>query len=94
MSLSILLTGYIPHLEERLHNEYVALILQAKQLEAAIDEQSKFTEDGQAYDGPRYWLDRIESMKRAYTQLEAENEELQELFVYFFGENYKELAKG
>ena len=27
-------------------------------------------------------------------QLEAENEELQELFVYFFGENYKELAKG
>ena len=26
--------------------------------------------------------------------LEAENEELRELFVYFFGENYKELAKG
>ena len=27
-------------------------------------------------------------------QLEAENEELRELFVYFFGENYEGLAKG
>ncbi len=28
------------------------------------------------------------------SQLEAENEELRELFVYFFGENYEELAEG
>ena len=45
------------------------------QLEAAIDEQSKFAPDGQAVDGPRYWLDRIESMERARANLQADHDE-------------------
>ena len=33
------------------------------------------------------------NLKPDMTKLEAENEELRELFVYFFGENYEELGE-
>lgn len=36
----------------------------------------------------------IKELKSQLTKLETENQELRELFVYFFGENYQELAKG
>lgn len=56
------------------------------QLEALVDEQSKLL------DTFRRKLDKLE--QETIYQLEAENEELRELFVYFFGENYEELAGG
>ena len=37
--------------------------------------------------------DKQRQIAEEVAQLEAENEELRELFVYFFGENYEELGE-
>lgn len=41
-----------------------------------IDEWSKFVANGQASDGPRFWLDRIDSIGRSLEQAEAERDAL------------------
>jgi len=64
------------------------------QLEAELKSRTETLdaiEDGKTAE---YWRTCFYHQQDLQKNVEAENKELQELFVYFFGENYKELAKG
>ncbi len=77
-----MLSERMPH-QDRCHrldaqfNECNCYVAEAAALEAHLDGlMNKCCSDGQAYQGPQYWEDRVACMQGHIDALEAENERL------------------